>query len=68
MSDKQNIIKYILTVIWGIAGIFNTVMAVKGYKKESAYIKQLLQENKELKEKIIQLNANESYREGQRMA
>lgn len=55
MSDKQNIIKYLLTVIWGIAGIFNTVMAIKGYKKESAYIKQLLQENKDLKEKIIQL-------------
>lgn len=55
MSDKQNIIKYLLTVIWGIAGIFNTIMAIKGYKKEGAYIKRLLKENKELKEKIIQL-------------
>lgn len=44
-----------ISVIFGIAGLYNTYRAFRRLKYENKYIRRLLKENKQLKEKIITL-------------
>lgn len=50
------IMKYVLTTLFWIAGMFNVIVAIVSHKKESIYVKKLLKKNAELEETIIQLN------------
>jgi len=57
---KDKTVQELLTYVWGIAGMYNFVRAFITLRKESKYIKQLLKENEELKEKVIQLEFYDS--------
>ncbi len=60
MEIKDKVVQQLLTYIWGIAGMYNFIRAFTTLRKENKYIKQLLKENGELKEKIIQLEIYDS--------
>jgi len=58
VGNKISVIQTILTVVWGIAGMYNFYRAFRRLKFENKYIRRLLKENKELKEKVIKLETN----------
>lgn len=51
----MNFLHFMISAVFGIAGLYNTYRAFKRLRSENKYIRRLLKENKELKEKIITL-------------